>query len=326
MGQWNSAAVQTYSESIRTFVRYASVQYSHGQEVIPARFCAWIDAICGEYTGSSFAKADGQAPICGMLVPPVGNVAKVGVWRIGTGDESTETLPCVLSDIWIAMAVDDLPRGLKPRPPGFKKDGLHGIVAAEGKYRELVIGAGALFSLWLPHEDKEPQMGVDELPVYNDDTFFDRQLAGLLGDAARGVVDVYASGAAVAGSIAAAELVAQKRVTPAFYLAAGTYVFGRVITSNTNWRAECDSNGNRYWPAWNAATAVAQNREMMGVVPGYVETWQMGEAIVPPQLLVGPGVSSRSIDALYGALTKPADFTAALPSTGAAEGAATETK
>jgi hypothetical protein len=214
---------------------------------------------------------------------------------------------------------------MAPFPPGYKRFGLTGLAATTGQYRELKVGRGTWYSLWLPAHEQTPQLGIDELPVYNDDIFWDRRFARHTGihssSTNRGVVERYYDGTAVTGTVPVGALVCQRQISAPLTLPTGIeYKYQLPITASTMWIAQADENGTRFWSMWSASTAQLQNREMMGIVPGYIDTWQMGNAIVPPNVLVGNTPDGLVWTNVYTALlsSSPAktDFQESLPSTG----------
>jgi hypothetical protein len=323
VGAWNQALYQTDSEAMRGVVRMHYAQGCVEQRVNTAQFGTWTQAISEHYCGSSFASATGQNALPEVLAPPA--TAKTGIWDADNSIELTEVLPARLPDIWLYMAVDDVPRGMAPFPPGYKRFGLTGLAATTGQYRELKVGRGTWYSLWLPAHEQTPQLGIDELPVYNDDIFWDRRFARHTGihssSTNRGVIERYYDGTAVTGTVPVGALVCQRQISPPLTLPTGIeYKYQLPITASTMWIAQADENGTRFWSMWSASTAQLQNREMMGIVPGYIDTWQMGNAIVPPGVLVGNTPDGLVWTNVYTALlsSSPAkkDFQESLPSTG----------
>jgi hypothetical protein len=132
------------------------------------------------------------------------------------------------------------------------------------------------------------------LSNYDVDEKWNNRVAWHLGGLTRGVrVSTY-DGAQYAASLTTGHIAQMVRITPD-PVRYPDYVFGKVPTANTTWVPESTEDGNRVWLTWALASA-EQNRELLGVTIGYIETWQIGGTLVPVSIL--RGIDTDGTDAI----------------------------
>ena len=198
----------------------------------------------------------------------------------------------MLPDIYAQLCMENIPQQSAPFPPGYKAKGLSGLIKTD--WAEMVIGQGVRYGTWHPNGHHQATLAQTALSDYSSEEKWNNRVAWHLGNVARGVQVSSFDGVAYAASFTTGHIAQMIRITsdPVRF---PDYVYARVPTSNTCWMPESTEDGNRVWLSWTLASA-EQNREMLGITLGYIETWQLGGTLVPVSIL--RGIDTDGTDAI----------------------------
>ena len=202
----------------------------------------------------------------------------------------------ILPDVIFQLSMMNIPKPMSPFPPGYKRGGVTGLTVSG--WNEMVIGQGARFGTWHPPKHHQASMNQNALSEFSDEEKWNSRVAWHLGNVGRGVAVTLYDGTVYAAALVAGHIAQVQAITPD-PVRFPDLVQTRVTTSVTTWIPECTEDGNRLWPTWVLASA-ENNRELLGVTIGYIETWQLAGTLVPVSILRGLDQSDlSSLDSLF---------------------------
>uniref|UniRef100_A0A2V0R9X5 Uncharacterized protein n=1 Tax=viral metagenome TaxID=1070528 RepID=A0A2V0R9X5_9ZZZZ len=153
-----------------------------------------------------------------------------------------------------------------------------------------------------PAEEQESSLGYNSLLKYVPDMIWNNRMLPLLAYNNKLVRLRYSDGNAVALTFGDYEYPVQKPTYASEWIQGGmTIENATVAVSASRWVPRVSFGFRRCWPVWGV-NARELNRVMLGVIPGYIESWQFGDVVVPPTILTNDHMMNGLSDMFPGAV------------------------